>query len=241
MNERGAIQAVEEKYGSLEEFALYLIEHGDSTVLSESTSIVKKAEELDLSAPVVTAIMKNSPKFRALMRSIIVNHSFDLDAEAKHVQAVTNIAMNAGRRVVTNKGTVVNVDNSERGVIEAGKYLNELRETPVSSSRASNGSSIVINFGEVIPDGSDEVEDEEGAGVGGGASDRTITVEGKTVKPHRPLRAGALPPVSARRRYDENSTAKPPFGDTAVGRDLDFVSQEAPGAEKITQDGYGKQ
>lgn len=222
MNERVALEQVTDKYGSLEEFALFCLTDGKA-ILQTNVSITKKAKVSGVDADALNFILQNSEKFRALMRSVLVNKEFDLAQERNHVKTVVGIATNAGRKVVTNKGNTVSIDNTERGVLDAGRYLNELRNTPVKSGEGSNTAPVTIIFG--AAGGEQKELDDDG---------KTITVDGGTLKRHSPLKAGALPPPAVRARYTgPDAKQKPPFGDSAIGTDVDFDSTEAPGSEDI--------
>lgn len=218
MNERAAVEAVEKKYGSLEEFAIFCLEDGKS-VLKSTVAIEKKSKATGLDPDVITFLLNQSPKFRGLMRSMLVHKKFTVQKELDHIDKVVDIATNAGRTVATAKGDVVRVDNTERGMIEAGRYLNELRETPIKGGESNIHAALTVNY--IVPQ--PEVDD-----------GKTITVDGAEVKRHSPLKAGALPPPAVRKRYDApKQDASTAFGKDGIGADLDFTSSEAPGAEDI--------
>lgn len=235
MDERLAIDRVEEKYGTLEEFALFCMVDAPE-VLSSEVSAPVRAKMTGLDGRVLDFLLTKSPKFRALMRSAIANTYFGLAEEASHVKSVVAIATNKGKKVVSNKGHIVEVDNSEKAVIEAGRYLNEYRGTPLESSQRSATVGVQVIFGGLptpAPGSADEATAHQlVSGADHHGSERTVTVAGHTVRQHSPLRPGQLPPASARARYSGMEAGSDPLGTPrAVGSDLDFATADSPTAE----------
>jgi hypothetical protein len=235
MDERLAIDRVEERYGTLEEFAMFCMVDAPE-VLSPDISGPVRAKMTGLDGRVLDFLLTKSPKFRALMRSAIANTYFGLAEEAAHVKSVVAIATNKGKKVVSNKGHIVEVDNSEKAVIEAGRYLNEYRGTPLESSQRSATVGVQVIFGGLptpAPGSADATQASQlvsGTDADGGS--RTVTVAGHTVSPHSPLRPGQLPPPSARSRYGGMAPSHDPLGTPrAIGSDLDFATSDSPTAE----------
>lgn len=186
MNTSNALALIENQYGGVEDFAYHLL--GDEErrkALDDSLPLVRRAEIAGLPLPVFARII-TSTQFRTVLRSDIVNRAFDLMGEAEHIQQVAGIARGKKRTVVSNKGNLVEVDQAPTDIIAAGKYLNELRGTPIDA-RAPSVGGITVNIHNV--NGPSEVQHAE------------ITVD---VAPavHQPRRAGDLPPpgVLGRRR-----------------------------------------
>lgn len=235
MNERTAIERVEQRYGTLEEFAVYCLTEAPE-LLDAAVSSTKKAKIANLDPATLDFLVTKSPKFRVLMRSAIANGLFGLAEEALHIKKVVDIATNKGKVVVTNKGDLVTVDNAEKAVIEAGRYLNEYRGTPLESSQKATQVGVNVVFG-ALPGSMDAETAGDGsqAALSGREADapgRTITIAGHQVRPHTPLRPGALPPEGARARYGgvpgRDGAVGGPRG---VGSDLDFATSDSPTAE----------
>lgn len=235
MDERLALDRVEERYGSLEEFAMFCMVDAPE-VLSPDISAPVRAKLTGLDGRTLDFLLTKSPKFRTLMRSAIANSYFGLAEEAAHVKSVVAIATNKGKKVVSNKGHIVEVDNSEKAVIEAGRYLNEYRGTPLESSQRSATVGVQVVFGGLPAAEAGSVDAAQaGQPVSGADSDgrgRTVTVAGHTIRPHAPLRPGQLPPPGARARYGGVASGHDPLGTPrAVGSDLDFSTADSPTAE----------
>jgi hypothetical protein len=218
--EKKAVEYVEEAYGSMENFAIFCLTEG-TKVLDSAVGVVERAKIAGLPVNALAYLITKSPKFRLVMRSAIANTQFGLLEEQEHVQTVVGIARNKGRKVVTNKGNTTMVDNTERGIIDAGRYLNELRGTPLDSSQKG------VNVGVNVVFGQAEAALDHDPG-------RTITVAGHQINPHKPLRAGALPPSGALSRYQAGATGHGSGGAAGpYGSDLDFTSAESPTAENV--------
>lgn len=235
MNERAAIAIVEQKYGTLEEFAVFCLTEAPK-VLDAGVSPAEKAKLVDLDMATLDFLATKSPKFRVLMRSALANGLFGLAQEAEHVKQVIRIATNQGRTVVTNKGDIVTVDNQEKAVIDAGRYLNEYRGTPLDSSQKATSIGVNVVFGvNPGPQSGQEADYAAQGALPGREADhpsRTITIAGHQVRPHSPLRPGSLPPEGSRARYGGlphgDGTVRPAGG---VGSDMDFTTGDSPTAE----------
>lgn len=220
-----ALEAVEEVYGSIEQFALFVLTD-NREILDSSRSITLRAEEANLPPNVLSFLLTQSRAFRRLMREMIVNESFDLFSERKHIEMVKAAATNARKKeVVTPKGVLAHVDHSPDEIMKAGEYLNKYRGTPLSGTESSSGPSLVINFGH--PE------------VGNG--EKTITLEAAGSGEEYPtgfkrLRAGGLPPSGVRKRYFTGES-QPNEGHalTRAGGELDFDSQEAPSSQENSE------
>lgn len=183
MSSRSALSVVEQHYGSLEELAYHILE-SKQEALDETAPLARRADAVGLPMLVFARILAD-PMFRQLLRTDLVNRAYTLAEEEAHIKHMVKVATNEGRTVVTNKGNLVKVDQMPSDVINAGKYLNELRGTPVEGKRESAFKGVVVNFENVtITVGGDDA-----------AESRTIEVDA-----HTPRRAGDLPPDAVPRR-----------------------------------------
>lgn len=183
MNERNALAVIDRDYGSMEDFAIAVLSE-KAEALDESLPMAKRAEAVGLPIPVFARILA-SPQFRALLRMDLVNTAFGIDTERRHVEHMAKVASGARRLTMSPSGKMGEVDQTPTDVIAAGKYLNELRGTPVDKGQAS-APSLVINIG--------------GIPVGERISVETPTID-VDVEHHRPQRAGGLPPEAVRGRF----------------------------------------
>lgn len=214
MNERTALAVIDRDYGSIEDFAIALLgEKRDA--LDESLPLARRAEVADVPVTVFARII-SSPQFRALLRVDLVNSVYGIEDEREHIMHVGRVARGSMKTVATASGKIAKVDQSPGDVIAAGRYLNELRGTPIEKTQ-QQAPSIVINIG-----GAEPGDDRDDA--------PTIDVD---VEPYRPQRAGGLPPRAARAR----------FGTAARGNaipeshvDSDLGSVYGPNAEEQDED-----
>lgn len=183
VNKRSALSVVEEKYGSLEDLALYILEERREA-LDETLPLAKRAEAVGLPMLVFARVLAD-PAFRQLLRADLVNRAFTLAEEEHHIRQMVKVAIGEPKTVVTNKGNLVEVDQSPTDVIAAGRYLNELRGTPIEGKRESAFRGVVVNF--------------ENVQVSFGAEPPSETVEAYV---HRPRRAGELPSGSGHASAD---------------------------------------
>jgi len=216
MNESRAIAAVEDVYGSLEELVFFILsEHED--LLEGNTSIGTLSSTLNLDPNVAHFLIHRSNKFRAIIRSDLVNREFDIMAESAHIHEVVRVATNEGASRMNAKGAIVEVDQSPADVMAAGKYLNDYRGTSIQPEKGRVSLGVQVNFIGV-------------AGEGGPIIDVEAIEHDEDERPalprYRPARLGDLPPVDVRERYalSEGSSSRPPG---RTGDELDFYSPEA--------------
>lgn len=183
MSSRSALSVVEQQYGSLEELAYHILENKQDA-LDETLPLAQRAELVGLPMLVFARILQD-PMFRQILRADLVNAAYGLAEEEHHIKAMVKVAKNEPRVVVTNKGNIAEVDQMPTDIIAAGKYLNELRGTPVETKRGSAFTGVTVNFENVT------------IAVGKDEDDRTVTIETDL---HRPGRAGDLPPVAVQGR-----------------------------------------
>ncbi len=184
MNERTALAAVEQHFGSLDEFFVQMLEDHPEC-LDESLPLAKRADIINLPPAVFSRIL-SLPQFRAMIRAELVNKAYGIQHEATHFEQMSKVARNERRLVATAKGDLVYVDQLPGDMIAAGKYLNEARGTPVEP-RAGGFGGITINIGNV----------ESSAPVRLELGEEVLDVQ---ARPHQPKRAGDLPPPGAQAR-----------------------------------------
>ena len=177
MNERTAIAVIERDYGSLEDFVIGLISD-KREALNDNLPLPKRAELAGLPLPVFARVI-SSPQFRALLRIDLVNTAFSIDSELRHIQKVASVATGEPRLTMSPSGKIAHVDQAPADLIAAGKYLNELRGTPIEKATQS-AHSIIINIG--------KAEDNDAT---------SITIDAEAI-PYQPQRAGGLPPSGIR-------------------------------------------
>lgn len=196
MNERSALAIIERDHGSLEDFAIEVLSE-KRDALDSSIPITKRAQMVGLPVTVFARILASS-QFRQMLRVDLVNDAFDIEAEREHVSAISNVARGRQKAVVTPQGQLAHVDQSPRDVMEAGRYLNELRGTPIDKGSQS-APSVVINIGQAEGPSEDE---------------RVPTTIDVAVEPHQPQRAGSLPPPGIRARLGETASGDAPVGES---------------------------
>lgn len=184
MNTATALTVIEREFGSVEEFAYRLLSDDElKLALDESQPLTKRAELVGLPLGVFARVI-SSPAFRTILRADLVNAAYGLQAEAKHISEVSQIAQGKKRLVMSPKGTFGEVDQAPADIIAAGKYLNELRGTPVESKGgAGGGAGITINIHNANNESPERVE----------VTDVSFAVQ-DAPDVHRPARAGQLPP-----------------------------------------------
>lgn len=198
----------------MEDFAIALLGERKAA-LDESLPLAKRAEIAEVPVTVFARII-SSPQFRALIRIDLVNSVYGIESEREHIMHVGRVARGGQKTVATASGNIAEVDQNPGDVIAAGKYLNELRGTPIEKAQ-SQSPSIVINIG-----GAD-------AGV---EIDGTPTVE-LDAESYRPQRAGELPPRAARARFGA-ATRSDPIPESHLDSDLGSVY--GPNAEEQDED-----
>jgi hypothetical protein len=225
MNERSAIQLVEQTHGSMEDFVVHLLEDCPDA-LDEMLPLVKRAEAAGLPLPVFSRLL-SSGQFRQIIRGELVNRTYTLLDERDHIEAVKKVAINHARTVATAKGEVVEVDQNPADVMQAGRYLNEARGTPMESKGSGGFGGITIIIGHADRGDSD---------------DRTIEVDAQVVPgQHRPGKAGQLPPpgvlarsgVAARLGPGERPAPDPSVG-AFYGSEAEEEDEDHAIAEKVS-------
>lgn len=183
MNTATALTVIEREYGSVEEFAYRLLSDPELKVaLDDAQPMTRRAEIAQLPLGVFARVIA-SPAFRTILRADLVNQAYGLEAEAQHIQQMSKIARGEKRLVMNAKGNYGEVDQAPTDVIAAGRYLNELRGTPVESKGTALGGGITINIHNANNEQPERVE----------VTDVSFAVQ-DAPDIHRPARAGQLPP-----------------------------------------------
>lgn len=229
MTEQRAIKLVEAQHGSLEEFAIFCLTTGrDVLDPSENPLKRKKLARVPLSA---VETLSQSAKFRKLMRAHVVNRTFGVMEEVAHVEEVVKIALNKGRVVASPRGEAVRVDNTERAVIEAGRYLEERRDLALSTKEAGTKVGVQVVFVGAA-DGDSRTVDAYGQTI---PTEGRPTLSGEVIEVHRPLLPGQAPPEGALARQRKALSLDGPVDVPAhVGSDLDFETDDSPTAKGPT-------
>lgn len=228
MNSRNALAIVEQEYGSLDELA-YVILDQKQEALDESLSLTERAAAVNLPLTVFARVL-SSPIFRAMVRADMVNNVYDFTAEEHHIRHMSKVAAGDSRKVVTAKGDIAFVDQAPTDVIAAGRYLNEMRGTPVETRTAAAGG-ITINIQQVRPE-----------------EDRAEVLDAQVVV-HQPRHAGELPssavpggsatpdavPLLPGKGLDADFGAF--YGESAAEADVDSQTAEKRGEEREPRPG----
>ena len=212
MNERTALAAVEQHFGSLDEFFVQMLEQHPEC-LDESLPLHQRANIINLPPAVFSRIL-SLPQFRAMIRAELVNKAYGIQHEATHFEQMSRVARNEKRLVATAKGDLVRIDQLPGDMIAAGKYLNEARGTPVEP-RAVGFGGITINIGSPEVDTSVRLE----------LGEETLDVQ---ARPHQPKRAGDLPPPGAQARSGSAARA---LSSVVPGADAPMGALYGPTAE----------
>lgn len=220
MNESAVLAEIEHKYGSLEDFTLHMLTELPE-VLEDEWNLEKKARETGLSTRALAFLLNRSAKFRALIRSDLVNQEFSLISERDHIRAVVDVARGRQIERMSPSGEAVLVDQNPADIIKSGEYLNKYRNTPIDGGAKQNFVGFQVMFG----GGGPEVTIANG--------EKTIEIEsqgGREALPasgYRPGRAGDPPPEGVRGRYASAGAGAGDKGPTGPGGELDFSSSEA--------------
>lgn len=227
MTEKTALKRVETVYGSLEDFAYYILDT-EPAIMQSDLGISRRAELARLPLDAMQAIAR-SPAFRKLLGSMMSRTAFGIIEEQQHLEKVVKIAKGEGKTVMDQKtGRAVQVDNDEKAIMAAGEYLNRYSGTPLDTPKDTSGTRLnIVLVGSLTPGSLDP-----GAGAGGGGSevidvDSVPTVQGVPLEPHQPLLPGQLPPRAAldRQLQAEGAMGKERHSRVA-GTDLDFTSSD---------------
>lgn len=174
-----SIAIVDDAYGGVDGFVQALLADENDVALDDALPMTVRAEAAGLPLSVFAQVVR-SREFITLLRAGLVRREFGLQVEAEHIQQVAKVARGEQRRVMSARGTFGDVDQAPTDVIAAGKYLNELRGTPVERTPQSAGVSFNINIENALV--SVEVEHDSSA-------------LGEVDHRHSARRAGDLPPA----------------------------------------------
>lgn len=220
MNEAAVLAEIDQKYGSLEDFTLHVLTELPE-VLDNEWNLEKKARETGLSTRAIAFLLNRSPKFRALIRSDLVNQEFNLIYERQHIAAVVDVARGQQIERMSPSGEAIQVDQNPADIIKAGEYLNKYRNTPIDGGPKQNFVGFQVVFGG------------QGQEVTVTTDERTLEVEAKgrpealPASGYRPGRAGDPPPEGVRGRYEATAASASAKNPAGTGGELDFYSREA--------------
>ena len=202
-----AITEIEQKYGSVEDFAWAILEKYPE-VLEGDHNIQALAGKTGVSTAAAARTMR-SPTFRAAMTRLVVAHEYSMADEIKHARLVSKTAQNPA------KGGI-------QAAIAAREHLARLEGRPLHGTKEDTIIPIQIVFGDLAQ----RTQDVETVDVVATRSGDTAVQKG-----YQPARAGDLPPPGARRKYLAPSEAADPAPGLAPGEELDFYSAESRAAE----------
>lgn len=132
-----AIALVEKEHGSLEAFCYNLtLNYPEFT--SGAHSLDKKAKKTNLPPAAIVALM-TSKDFQRRLRETATMAMYSLEDTVEHIAAVVDAAKGQGFELA---GGVKPMD-----AINAGRYLEELKGTPLKREQEQGGLSIVVNIG----------------------------------------------------------------------------------------------
>lgn len=224
MMEKTALKVVETVYGSLEDFAYYILDV-EPAIMQSDLGIQRRAELARVPPDAMQAIAR-SPAFRKLLGSMMSRTAFGIIEEQQHLEKVVHIAKGGGKTIIDQKtGKPVQVDNDEKAIMAAGEYLNRYSGTPLDTAKESSGTRLnIVLVGSLAqglggPESGQDVIDVESVPV----------VQGVPLEPHQSLLPGQLPPRAALARQRE---AEGPVGQAGrprvAGTDLDFTTPDSP-------------
>lgn len=176
---RNAMSALEERYGGMEEFVATISYDPEyKNVMNEDLPLFRRAELAGFSLTEFMVII-GSPEFKVLRRKELLNLRWTDNREAKHIEHMIDVAENKPRKTTTQTGKIVEVDHSPADIIASGKYLAELRGTPVDKSQQQVRGGVTII-----------IENHNGRG----SLDAAQTIDIDMEDYHRPQIAGGAPP-----------------------------------------------
>lgn len=203
-----ALAEIEERYGSIDEFAWAILEHYPE-VLEGDYNVSTLAGRMNISVMAAARTLR-SPGFRSAMTRMVVAHEYTLSDEIKHARLAKQSA------VAPKKGGL-------SAAIQAREHLARLEGRPLHGQTQETSIPIQIVFGGLPPAGPANLE-----------ADKTVVITSgdRPVRSgHAPARAGDLPPPGARRQYlAPSESATPPAG-FGPGEELDFYSPEGTATE----------
>ena len=206
MREDRAIELVEQKFNSLEEFGWAILTDFPEVVEGDY-SLDALAKKLGLGRYMAElGTVLRGPTFRGLITRLVVAAEWTIYDEMQHVKSVKEDAINKEKGLTTR--------------ITAREHLAKLSGTPLSARTEQAIVPIQINFGMVsLAETKNDLED-----------GKTITVESQSSLAM--AREGDLPPPGARRKYNSSRSARPDGGPLAPGAELDFTSDESPYSQR---------
>lgn len=224
MDERAALEQVSGSYGSVEEFALVVIEEAPEFLDGvRGQSVMKLAAQLKLPAGVVGRVLNSVPFQNALDQAAALS-TYNYQKRVENMRQLASVAAAGKRLTTTTKGDVVEVDVDPSWNIRADEHLRKLQGRPLDSRGGSAMPTIQIHF--------------EGASEGSVSIEQTTSEGAQRV--YAANRAGALPPEGSRAYYNYEGSQNALEPSARFGLDapeFDFRSESVEGERQtITLD-----
>lgn len=131
MNSQDALQKIEEKFGSIEDFA-WLLLNDYPEVVDGDYNLQVLAKKLRVPMPAVSKVL-NTQNFRSVMSRMVVQSEYTILDEIRHVRSVKKDATNANKNVNVR--------------IAAREHLARLEGRPLNKQDQEVFVPIQINFG----------------------------------------------------------------------------------------------
>lgn len=206
------LEAIEARYGSLEEFAVAVIDNVPE-VLEQGANLSEAAVDLGVPFTALTRAMSH-PDFHKMLDRLA---SFGEYSFAKRRVAMGNLATIATtmqKTTMSRSGQPVLVDREADEIIKADSHLRKVQGQPVDEKKQSVDLGIQIVFGGASEGESIDVEVRDGD-------------EEEGPEAYRGNRRGALPPEGARRFYRDEQEPRDP--DKRLRPEFDFDREETEG------------
>lgn len=214
-NRRGPdpLQAVSDTYGSIEEFAVTVLDVCPGYLEGEYGA-PEAAEALEVP---LHSFMRavSSPDFNETLDRLAGFAEYSFRERKIAMRNLSNIATTAQKLTMSRSGKPVTVDRDADEIIKADSHLRKVQGRPLERREAGMGGGITIIFG----------------GAQNGEQQEEIVVETHDVEspkaPYRPNSLGALPPSGARRFYGDDGNEQAKQG--RVHQEFDFSGEEIEG------------
>jgi hypothetical protein len=211
------LQAVKDTYGSLEEFAIAVLDVCPGYLEGEYGAH-EAAEALDLP---LTAFLRavSTPDFNETLDRMASFSEYSFMNRQIAMRNLVSIATTAQKLTMSRSGKPVTVDRDADEIIKADTHLRKVQGRPLEKREGGGGGGITIIFG---------------GSMQGGASEQEVVVESlddeatsEETNRYTPNALGALPPPGARRFYGDDDDAQEKQG--RISQEFDFSSEEAEG------------
>ena len=214
-NRRGPdpLQVVKESYGSLEEFAMTVLDVCPGYLEGEyGASEAAQALELPLNS-FTKAV--STPDFNAILDQMASFAEYSFRERRIAMRNLASIATTAEKTTISRSGKPVRVDREADEIIKADTHLRKVQGRPLDQREGNASTGITIIFGGSNNDDAPPeivVEAERSEGPKGRETYRRNTL-------------GALPPTGARRFYDDDGERD--AKQHRLHQEFDFSSEEA--------------